>query len=64
MADGVLEWAKRQREDWIKSVEMMQVGSLRMREDGRDVTEEWTAYLLGKIAEIDAIVIKHEARNA
>ena len=64
MADGVLEWAKRQRQEWIKSVDAMQAGRLKMREDNRDVTEEWTAYLLGQIAEVEALISKHEAKGA
>jgi hypothetical protein len=38
----------------------MRSGKLTMHEDGRDITQEWTAFLIGKIAEVDELVAKHE----
>ena len=64
MADRLTEILTKHRNDWTRSVEQMQNGQLRMHENGEDTTEEWTAYLVTKINEIDELLIKHEARNA
>ena len=64
MADGVLAWALRQRKEWQQSIDAMNGGSLKMRKDGKDVTQEWIQDLTVKIHELDALVTKHEANGA
>lgn len=64
MTYDVLAGAKRDREQWLRSIERMETGHLKMHEDGRDVTDEWTERLREKITEIDELVASLEADDA
>ena len=62
--EDILFWAKRQRENWLKSVELMRAGKFEMFEhrDGArvDITAEAIVDLQTKVVELDDLIKRHE----
>lgn len=65
MSDGVLAWAKRQRAHYFSLLPMLEsrkIGTHEMRDGVRvDTTEESIAQTRGWLAEVEALIAKHEA---
>ncbi len=68
MVDGVLTWAGRQKKEWAKSIAGMEsgiFGTFEIRNGEKvDTTADSIADLSRRISELDALIKRHEARNA
>lgn len=68
MADGVLNWAKQQRKIWIREMGMLKSGKKNTSEIRRgkrvDTTTGTLADLSVRLSELDALILRHETRNA
>ncbi len=66
--DGVLAWAKRLRKEWQRTVDRLQRGLMTTSEVQKgkivDTTEEELNHLIVRLAELEALVLKHESHNA
>ena len=66
--DGVLEWAKRQREDWIKEIYLLETGVKTTSEVqlGRptDTTAETLSDRRARLKELEALIGRHGAATA
>lgn len=60
MSDGVLAWAKRQRDEWDRVLPLYQIRKLQTREGDRDTTQETVDDLRVRRLELDILIIKHE----
>jgi hypothetical protein len=68
MDDGVLVWAKKQRVDWERRLRGLMSGALRTSELRNekyvDTTDETIAEQSERIAELDALIARHEVDDA
>ena len=66
MADGVLDWAKRQRKAWKTETKLLEKGYKKTFEvrDGVivDTTDETLTDLSERLAELQPLIKKHEAK--
>lgn len=62
--DRVLEILKRHCDQWRTVIPLMQAGKIGTHENGRDTTEQSIADCERLLSDTEALIAKHEARDA
>jgi hypothetical protein len=68
VADGVLEWSKRQRHDWLREIKLIEDGyktTFEIRNGAKvDTTQETLDTLRARLSMVEAVIAKHESDDA